>query len=104
MRLKALSVALLFAIGCGSNPKPQVTPQIPEEKQPEPATIRVFPTHTLAAGVSGATVRVTYRIPRHLDNRRFRISWRDEGGEWGSTEKSLDGVDSPIAFNPFQIG
>ena len=96
---RLLSLFLLFSISCSSNPKPQMAP---EEKPPEPTTIQASPSHALA-GVVGATVRITYRIPRHPDNRRFRISWGDEGGEWGATEKSLDGADSPVAFDPFYI-
>ena len=101
---RSLSLFLLFSISiaCGSNPEPQVDPQSPEERPPEPATIQASPSHSLA-GISGATVRITYRIPRHPDNRRFRISWGDEGGEWGATEKSLDGENSPVAFDPFSI-
>lgn len=118
MPSRAFFVAmLLLTTACASNPRPQTAPQSPtefldgyarqettpgEERPPEPVTIGVFPTNSLA-GISGATVRISYRIPRHPDNRRFRISWGDEGGEWGATEKSLDGADSPIAFDPFYI-
>lgn len=96
---RSLSLFLLFStsIACSSNPKPQVNPLSPEEKLPEPITLRVFPP-TSFAGVSGATVWIDYRIARHPDNRSYFINWGDEGGEWGGTGRSLEGDEEPYVF------
>lgn len=97
MHSKLFLLVLLFAIGCSSNPKPQVTPLSPEEKPPEPVTLRVFPPNSLA-GISGATIWIDYKITRHPDNRNYMVKWGDEGGEWGGTGRNLDGDNEPYTF------
>jgi len=93
---RSLSLFLLFSIStaCSSNPKPQVGP---EEKPPEPITLKVYPTNSFA-GTNGTTIRIEYRIAPHPGNRSYWISWSDEGGEWGGTGRSLDGDNEPYVF------
>lgn len=94
--LFGISILLLTISGCASNPKPQITPKQPEERPPE-LVLKVYPTNLLA-GISGATVRIEYRILPLSGNKSYRISWADEGGEWGAKGRDLDGENEPYVF------
>ena len=91
-----ISVLLIMISGCASNPKCQTPPKQPEERPPE-LVVKVYPTLT-SAGISGATVRIEYRILPLPGNRSYRISWADEGGEWGAKGRDLDGENEPYIF------
>ena len=101
---RSLSLLLLFSIStaCSSNPDPQVNPQTPEEKPPEPITLKVTPQISMA-GFQGATIRIDYRIARHPDNRSYRLTVGDEGSEIYGHERSLDGERERVQFNPIFI-
>ena len=91
-----ISILLIAIFGCASNPKPRTTPEQPNEQLPE-LVVKVYPTLT-SAGFSGATVRIEYRILPLRGNRSYRISWADEGGEWGAKGRDLDGENEPYVF------
>ena len=97
-----ISVLLLAISGCASNPKSQTDPKQPEERPPE-LVVKVYPTLT-SAGISGATVRIEYRILPLPGNRSYRISWADEGGEWGAKRRDLDGENEPYIFPQIFVG
>ncbi len=97
-----ISVLLLAIFGCASNPKSQTDPKQPEERPPE-LVVKVYPTLT-SAGISGATVRIEYRILPLPGNRSYRISWADEGGEWGAKGRDLDGENEPYIFPWIFVG
>ena len=99
-RLLFLYLFFSISIACSSNPRPQTTPQSPEEaKPPNPITLRVFPPFSVAM-LDGATVKVTFRIERHPDNRRYYIVWSDKVSELGRSGKALNGENEQAVFNP----
>ena len=96
-RLLFLCSFFSISIACSSNPKPQMNPLSPEERPPEPVTLKVYPL-TSFEGTNGATVWIDYKIARHPDNRIYFISWGDELGELGGTGRNLDGDKEPYTF------
>ena len=99
--VRSLSLFLLFSIStaCGSNPKPQVDPQAPEEKPPEPIVLRVYPEVCLAQ----CDIRIEWRIPRNPNNRNYEIVLKEDTIEISRHSKSLDGENETAAFPPIYI-
>ena len=68
-----------------------------EEK---PITLAVLHRVLIVSVKGTATVKVTWRIPRNLDNRYFSLAWISSEGESGSTFRDMD-EKSPITYEKF---
>lgn len=96
IRLVLLVVGLLVLLSLGTS---QVSGREPQEERP--VSLNVYPKLVLA-GMRTADVRVSWRIPRHKDNRMYSFVMQGENGDYDFVSGQLDG-DSQLVFPTCRI-
>ncbi|MDP3793030.1 MAG: hypothetical protein Q8Q89_04880 [bacterium] len=64
----------------------------------EPISLDVTPKISFTLNGNREYKRVVIRVERHPDNRLLRLQWESPDGEEGSTERELEGENSPAIF------
>ena len=69
----------------------------PTEGQNE-ITLTIYPRVALTSEFKRATIRVSWHIQRHPDNRRWAFTYDSDMGDVGSSQGEMQGDNSPTVF------